>query len=482
MSILAIDQGTSSTKAFVLKPGGGLEFINSIAHQQIYLPQGWVEQNAEELASNVECLIDQALLKHPDISAIALANQGETVVAWDKRTKKPLYNAIAWQDQRTQMELDSLPPEARALITEHAGLPIDAYFAAAKLAWLYENVPSVATAAKAGYLCIATSDAFFINRLTGNYATDVTTASRTSLMNLHSCDWDAELCQIFRVPIDALPAIQASVSHFGFVRRSSREIPLLVSIVDQQASLFGHGCRLPGDAKITFGTGSFAMMICGTVPGQGKGLSPTVAWALPNEPPVYALDGGDYTASVALEWAIRVGIAQGLSDFDFSTDSSALEKGLIFIPTLAGYGAPHWDRAISGAWIGLRQETTAADMRRALLEGIALRAVELIEALGVPIDNLVSVDGGMTSNTYFLQSLADFLGRPVQVRGSSTTALGAAQLCLLGAKRASPIRTTLSNPVIEPSARSVFMQDIRPRFSQAAELVRAFSSAPFTVR
>ena len=477
MSILTIDQGTSSTKAFVLKPDSGLEFINSIAHQQFYLPQARVEHDAEELVTNVETLIDQALLKHPGISAIALANQGETVVAWDRRTKKPLHKAIVWQDQRTQPELDALPPETKSLITERAGLPVDAYFAAAKLAWLYENVPSVASAAEAGHLGLATSDAFFIDRLTGNYATDPTTASRTSLMNLYSCHWDEKLCQIFHVPIDILPPIKASVSHFGFVRRNSREIPLLVSIVDQQASLYGHGCRLPGDAKITFGTGSFAMRLCGTVPERSnQGMIPTVAWALLDEPPVYALDGGDYTASTALEWAIRIGIAQHLSDFELSNDSSALEKGLIFIPTLSGYGAPHWDRSAAGAWIGLRQETTAEDMRRALLEGIALRAVELIESLGVPAAKLISVDGGMTSNTFFLQSLTDFLGRPIQVRDSATTALGAAQLCFLGAKQTIPAHTASSGIVIEPSRKSNLLQSLRSRFTQAAELIRAFSS------
>jgi glycerol kinase len=483
MSILTIDQGTSSTKAFVFRPDGGFEFMNSIVHQQFYLPQGRVEHDAEELVSNVEKLIDQALLKHPGISGIALANQGETVVAWDRRTKKPLNKAIVWQDQRTQPELDVLPPETKSLITERTGLPVDAYFAAAKLAWLYKNVPSVAVAAEAGHLGLATSDAFFIDRLTGNYATDLTTASRTSLMNLYSRCWDEKLCQIFQVPIGTLPPIKAPVSHFGFVRRSSREIPLLVSIVDQQASLFGHGCRLPGDAKVTFGTGSFAMKLCGAVPEHSnQGMIPTIAWALVDGPPVYALDGGDYTASTALEWAIRIGIAQSLNDFELSTDLSALEKGLIFIPTLSGYGAPHWNRSAAGAWIGLRQETTAEDMRRALLEGIALRAVELIESLGVPADRLISVDGGMTSNTCFLQSLADFLGRPIQVRDSATTALGAAQLCFLGTKQTIPAHTASSSIVIEPSRKSNFLLSLRPRFTQAAELIRAFSSESVNAR
>jgi glycerol kinase len=479
MSILAIDQGTSSTKAFVLEPNGEFKFVDSIVHRQIYPAPGWVEHEAEELARNVKSLIDQGLEVERAVAGIAIANQGETVVAWDRRTHKPLYNAVVWQDQRTETDLNSLSISARKLVTERSGLAVDPYFSGAKLAWLYKNVPAVRAVAQSGYLGLGTSDSFFIDMLTGKYATDVTTASRTSLMNLQSCEWDSELCRIFEVPMEVLPPIQTSVGSFGSVCRGNREVPLVVSIVDQQASLFGHGCRMPGDSKITFGTGSFALMISGNTPDSSRiGMSPTVGWALPGEPPLYALEGGDYTASVALEWAIRVGLARDLADFNLPEGPSALESALVFVPALSGLGAPYWDRRASATLTGLRQDTTAEDMRRALLEGLALRAVELIEGLGAPDDKVLSVDGGMARNMYFLRSFADLLGRPVQVRGNlDLTALGAAQLGFLGMGKSIPMPTEKNGFLVSPSSRSVTMRTLRHRFMRTVRASQALGAA-----
>lgn len=484
MNILAIDQGTSLTKAFVLTDEGEFRSVGRTAHQQFHPASGHIEHDAEELASNVEALIDQALAEEPDVAGIALANQGETVVAWDRRTKKPLYHAIVWQDQRTQSVLDALPSDARAYIKAHTGLPVDAYFSAAKLAWLLKNIPGVAEAARAGHLGLAASDAFFIDRLTNVYASDVTTASRTSLMDLRACKWDAELCRIFDVPLELLPAIRPSAGRFGTVTRGEHKIPLVANIVDQHAALFGHGCRAPGDAKITFGTGSFALLNTGDVPIlDQEGMIPTVAWAHSGELPVYALDGGDYTALAAVNWAIGVGLAKDLTDFQLPEAPSALERGLLFVPALAGLAAPHWDRAAAGLWMGLRQNTTAADMRRAVLEGIALRAVELIESLPTTSDKPVSVDGGLTAITSFVRFLAEAVGRPVRLSTSAdVTALGAAELGFLGLGRTPPPRAKGTDRLILPTAASPAIRALRSTFSQAIAASRAFGRTTGLVR
>jgi glycerol kinase len=479
MTVLAIDQGTTSTKAFLLKADGDFRSVGSITHRQFHPVRGWVEHDAEELALNIEALIDKAVEQEPHISGIALANQGETVVAWDRRTKKPLYSAIVWQDQRTQPLLDALSADAREYAGTRTGLPLDAYFSAAKLSWLFQNVPAAGSLAHAGHLGLGTSDAFFIDRLTDVYASDVTTASRTSLMDLRSCHWDAELCRIFGVPIELLPTIRPSTGLFGTVQRGQRKIPIVAAMVDQQAALFGHGCRAPGDAKVTFGTGSFAMMISGAQPVMDRtGMLPTVAWAFPGEPCVYALDGGDYTAAAAIEWAIQLGLANSLSDFDLPEGLSALERGLAFVPALAGLGAPYWDREASGLWIGLRQSTTAAEMRRAVLEGIALRGVELIESLGVSSDRPISIDGGLTCNATFVRLLADLLARPLLLRDSpDLTALGAAQLGFLSLGLDLPPRREDRDRLVIPSTRSTAVRSFRFAFSEAVEASRAFGRA-----
>jgi len=477
MKILAIDQGTTLTKAYVLTDKGEFRSVGRTAHQQFHPASGQVEQDAEELACNVEALIDYALATESGIQGIALANQGETVVAWDRRTKKPLHHAIVWQDQRTQPALDALPSDARAYIKTRTGLPIDAYFSAAKLAWLLKNIPGVADVARAGHLGLATSDAFFIDRLTNVYSSDVTTASRTSLMDLHSRKWDLELCRIFDVPLELLPAIQPSAGRFGMVMRAGNEVPLVANIVDQQAALFGHGCRKPGDTKITFGTGSFALVNTGHVPVLDQtGMTPTVAWSHSGEPPVYALDGADYTASAAVNWAISLGLAKDVTEFHLPEAPSALERGLVFVPALAGLAAPHWDRAAAGLWIGLRQNTTAADMCCAVLEGIALRAVELIESLPTSSDKPISVDGGLSEISSFVRFFADALGRPVRLSESpDVTALGAAELGFVGLGSNPPPRAVPRNDqLILPTAASPAIRSLRQTFSQAIAASRAF--------
>ncbi|MEZ5774112.1 MAG: FGGY family carbohydrate kinase [Hyphomicrobiaceae bacterium] len=474
MTVLAIDQGTTSTKAFLLRDDGRLDPVGAIRHRQIHGGEGLVEHDADELIGNIETLIGEALAKEPGIAGIAIDNQGETVVAFDRDSGRPLHNAIVWQDQRTQAWLDALAPEARERITAICGLPVDAYFSAGKLAWLLENVDGVRALARTSRLGLATSDAFFLARLTGRYATDITTASRTSLMDLAAGRWSDELADLFGVPVDLLPSIVPTTGPIGEARIAGRSIPVTASVVDQQAALFGHGCRRAGDLKITFGTGTFALALTGETPVSDRaGLVPTIAWQLAGARPVYALDGGDYTAAAAVEWASSVGLAGGLADFEMPAGPSALVRGHVFVPALAGLAAPHWDRAAGGAFLGLRQSTSAADMRRAVLEGVALRAVELVEMLGGAPETAISIDGGLTNNGYFVQFLADALGRPVVMRGhGELTALGAAELGYLGLGRPVPPRDRGQDREIPPSAASEAIRAARPVFARAIAAVK----------
>ncbi|MFO1171197.1 MAG: FGGY family carbohydrate kinase [Hyphomicrobiaceae bacterium] len=479
MTILAIDQGTTSTKAFLLHDDGRFETVGARKHEQIHPGDGLVEHDAEALIGNIEALICEALAGPGGIAGIALANQGETVVAWDRQTGKPLHNAIVWQDQRTQGWLDALPDATKHSVTAESGLPIDAYFSASKLAWLLDNAPHARALAARGQLGLATSDAFFIARLTGVYATDITTASRTSLMTLDTGAWSAALCEIFGVPRSLLPSIVPTTGAIGTVDRGGRSIPLVASAVDQQAALFGHGCRAPGDLKITFGTGSFALALTGDRSRRdAAGLVPTVAWQLGGAAPVFALDGGDYTAAAAVDWAGSVGLAGSLADFEIGEGPTALERGLVFVPALAGLAAPHWDRQAAGAFMGLRLGTTAADMRRAVLEGVALRAVELVEALSGEGVAEVSVDGGLTKNATFLQFLADALGRTLRVAETAElTGLGIAELGYVALGKPVPPRSAASARRILPSPHSAGIRAKRATFTRAIAAVRDFGAA-----
>ena len=478
MSILAIDQGTSSTKAFLLRETGELLALGSLSHRQDYPAPDRVEQDAEELAGNVETLVRSALQRHPEIVGIALANQGETVVAFDRESGRALHPAIVWQDARTSAHLATFSDAMRDLVHESAGLPLDPYFSAAKLAWLLTQVEAVAEAAKAGRLGLATSDAFLLHRLTGSYLTDAATASRTSLMHLAGREWDGALCSLFGVPAELLPPIRPCCGQFGEVRAGGRTVPVVASVVDQQAALFGHGCREPGEAKITFGTGTFALAVTGERPVVDKdGLVPTLAWWLdPQSPPVYALDGGDYTASSALDWAIGIGLAQRAEEFLVMPGPSMLENGLIFVPALAGLAAPHWDRQAAGLFAGLRQSTTKAELRQAVLEGVALRAAEIVELLCGPDPRPISVDGGMTRNEGFLGFLADALGRPVVLRDSpDLTALGVAEIGFLALGRPVPPRSAAAR-TITPSPRSALVLAARSRFAEAVAASRSLAA------
>ncbi len=461
MKVVAIDQGTTGTKSFILDETGHFESKASLEHRQIYPQAGWVEHDPEELLRNVRACLEAA----GEVGAIGIDNQGETVVAWDAITGKPVYNAIVWQDDRTQGATAKLKADGAEELTKgRAGLPLDPYFSASKLRWLIDNVDDAKTLFKQGRLRLGTSDAFFHDRLTGTFATDVTTASRTSLMSLETCKWDSELCKLFGVPMECLPEIRSTAGDFGKIGNT----PVTASLVDQQAALFGHGCS----TKITFGTGAFALTVTGDVRvDESKfGILPTVAWKIKNEPLRRAIEGGVYNAGSAVNWARGLGLFGEFSEIEGFNMPSALSRNLVFVPALSGLACPHWDRSASGLWIGMGLDTTAMDLTQAVLEGIAMRASEVTAAMGelTSLGNTISIDGGLTKNSYFNRFLANALQRTLIVQESpELTSLGTARMAMCGAgvKTLPP----LPAPSAEITPDAPLSQELKQRFSEAVK-------------
>ncbi len=424
MRIAAIDQGTTSTRVLVVE-GAAARIAHAVRHDQHHPQPGWVEHDPHELLANVRSCIAAA----GPVAALGLDNQGESCLAWDADSGEPLSPVIVWQDNRTTDVIEDLRAAgAEAVTLERAGLPLDPYFSAAKLAWILARLaPAQRRRARLG-----TTDAWFLQRLTGLCATDVTTASRTSLMNLGTCRWDEELCRLFGVPLECLPEIRPTVGAFGDVGGA----PLTAAVVDQQAALYGHGCRAPGDAKITFGTGAFALAVTGPaiVRAPEQGLLPTVAWGR-GDRTVYAVDGGVYDAGAAVEWAGRLGLYADLAALDTFAAPPAIGRGLVFVPALSGLACPHWDRSAAALWLGMTAATSREDLCQALLEGVALATAEVVAAMAarVPLGERLSVDGGLVRSSYFCQFLADVTGRTiVRPAFDELTAFGCAALAASG--------------------------------------------------
>ena len=470
-SVVAIDQGTTGTKVHRLHSDGRFATLGGFEHRQIFPQAGWVEHDPAELISHIEqCIVLGIGTTDKDAAAIGLDNQGETVIAWDAESKNPIYNAIVWQDARTEAEIQRLKSaDSETETLRRAGLPLDPYFSASKLRWLLDHVPAAKDLRKQGRLRLGTSDAWFLDRLAGRAVTDVTTASRTSLMNLETLSWDPVLCELFGVPMECLPEI---VSTTG-VLAEIKGVPVTASMVDQQAALFGHGCRRLGDAKITFGTGAFALAIAGDKPlrDAASGLLPTIAWRIGEAPCTYALDGGVYNAASAINWARGIGLFDAYDEIARFEATSAIFRNLAFVPALSGLGCPYWDRSAAGMWLGLGLETSKADMMQAVLEGIALRAGELLRAMStlVPVANRLSIDGGVTRNDYFCDFLAGVLDRELTVPSTAElTGLGAAQFALIGAGLA----TLDTLPPAPPASRVV-----KTAAPLSAELIAKFDDA-----
>ena len=440
--ILALDQGTSSSRAIVFDHEGN---IRSVAQQEFpqYFPQpGWVEHNPMEIWSSEAAVIAEAITKlginGKDIAGIGITNQRETTIVWDARTGVPVYNAIVWQDRRTSAFCDSL--KERGLvdkIREKTGLIIDAYFSGTKIKWILDNVPGAREKAEAGELRFGTVDSWLVWQLTRGevHITDVSNASRTMLFNINTLEWDQELLDLLDIPRSMMPAVKSSSEVYGHTKTTifAHEVPIAGIAGDQQAALFGQMCTEPGAVKNTYGTGCFLLMNTGSQPILSKNnLLTTVAWKI-GDTVNYALEGSIFVGGSVVQW-LRDGLGVIRSSSEIEALASTVEDngGVYFVPALTGMGAPYWDQYAHGVICGITRGTTAAHIARAALEGIAFQTMDIVRAMekdaGVPLAEL-KVDGGASRNNLMMQFQADILGanvvRPVV---TETTAMGAAYL------------------------------------------------------
>ena len=441
--ILALDQGTSSSRAIVFDADGGIAAQSQREVEHIYPRAGWVEHDPTQIWDTQIDTAREALatagLQAADIAAIGIANQRETIVIWERSTRRPIHNAIVWQDRRTADITERLKSEGcEALVIEKTGLVLDPYFSATKIGWLLDNVSGARSRAESGELAAGTIDSWLLYQLTGGrlHATDVTNAGRTQLMNIHSGQWDEELLALFDIPRPLLPEIRASSGVMTETDASCFEgpIPLAGAAGDQQAALFGQMCTRSGMAKNTYGTGCFLLMHTGQRPVSSQhGLLTTPVCQLEGEDMEYAIEGSIFTTGAAIQW-----LRDGLRIIDSAPDINDLaatvpdSDGVCLVPAFAGLGAPHWDPTARGTLLGLTQGTTAAHLARATLEGIACQVVEALEAMltdaGQPIREL-RVDGGASASDLLMQLQADLLGIPVmRPVVTETTAAGAAYL------------------------------------------------------
>ncbi len=438
--VLALDQGTTSSRAIIFDHHGAIVADAQREFRQIFPTPGWVEHDATEIWATQSAVAGDALakagLKSTDIAAVGITNQRETTVVWDRATGRPISNAIVWQDRRTAGACDRLRKAGKAaMIRRKTGLVLDAYFSATKLQWILANVPGAKARARAGELAFGTIDSWLVWNLTSGRAhvTDVSNASRTMLCNLKTCDWDDELLKLFGIPRAILPEIRASSEVYGETTLWGGAMPIAGIAGDQQAALFGQVCRQPGMVKNTYGTGCFMLMNTGTKPIRSRNnLLTTVAWRVGGRTE-YALEGSIFIAGAVVQW-LRDGLGLIKTSSEVETLAAQVEDngGVYFVPAFAGLGAPHWDQYARGLVAGLTRGTTAAHLARAALEGIAYQVHDVLHAMqsdsGIKLREL-RVDGGASADNLLMQFQADVLGVPVvRPRVSETTALGAAYL------------------------------------------------------
>ncbi len=439
--LLAVDQGTTSTRAVVYDAAGRAVGAASRELTQHYPRPGWVEHDAEEIWASVREVVPKALVlagvEGRQLTALGITNQRETVVLWERAGLRPVARAIVWQDRRTA-DFCRQRHGDEPWISERTGLVLDPYFSATKVRWLLEQDAPLRARAASGRLACGTIDSFLIARLTGGrvHATDATNASRTLLLNLHNGAWDDELCRYFGVPAGLLPEVRPSAADYGATQGLDflpDGVPILGAAGDQQAALFGQGCFAEGEAKCTYGTGAFFLQHTGSQLKRSRHRLLTTLAASGDGPRQYALEGSVFVAGAAVQW-----LRDGLKLFDAAPAVEELarqsdpEQPVLFVPGLVGLGAPHWVPEARGVLFGLTRGTTAADLGRAVLEGVAYQVADLTAAaaedVGEPLTSL-RVDGGMARNAWLLQCQADVLGLPVvQTPHSEATARGAAFL------------------------------------------------------
>jgi glycerol kinase len=439
----AIDQGTTSTRFIVFDAAGKVVACAQNEHKQIYPQPGWVEHDAEEIWARTQEVIAEAMgearLKSGDLAAVGITNQRETAVLWDKKTGKPLYNAIVWQDTRVAGEVSRFAKEmGDAFFRSRTGLPLSTYFSALKLRWLLENIPGARRQAEAGEVLFGNIDSFLLWKLTGAenngvYATDVTNASRTQLMNLKTLEWDDELLQAFSIPRQILPKIRSSSEVYGRIAQGPLKGVAIAGILgDQQAALVGQTCFKSGEAKNTYGTGCFLLMNTGTKPTESKhGLLTTVAYKLGEQPARYALEGSVAIGGALVQWLRdNLGLIKTSAEVEELARTVDDNGGVYMVPAFSGLYAPYWKENARGVIVGLTRYANKGHMARAVLEAVAFQTREVVEAMeqdsGIRLEEL-RVDGGMVANDLLMQFQADILERPVVLPSTKeTTSLGAA--------------------------------------------------------
>lgn len=491
--ILGVDQGTTSTRACVMDAESRILSAGQLPHRQLYPREGSVEHDAGEIWDNVRRLVVECTERAPAagrLAGIGIANQGETVLVWDREKGQPLAPAIVWQDVRTQAEMEALGRDEKtaARIRQLTGLTADAYFSASKLRWLLDHVPGARSLAAQGRLCAGTVDAWLVFKLTGgaSFATDASTAARTLLFDIRALRYDPWLLELFDVPAAVLPDVRRSDEPLGTVRGLGPGIdgtPIVAGLVDQPAALFGQGCLRPGQAKATYGTGCFVYLNTGGSPRpSAHGLLTTIAWQRAAGV-VYALDGGVFAAGSVLEWLARLGLVAGPEEADALAAAAAeLSEEVICVPALAGLAAPYWDRGARAAWLGMGLGAGRADLVRAALLGVACRVAQVVRAMekdaGVAIESL-QADGGLTGCRSLMQMQADLLEVPVEVAADAEATLRG--VCFLAARAAglwtddgAIARSRRPGRRVEPGPASARRAERLQRFERAVDSVRGW--------
>ncbi|MFF7604197.1 FGGY family carbohydrate kinase [Streptomyces parvulus] len=472
-AVLAVDQGTSGTKALVICPERGVLGTGFAEVGPRPLPGGRVEVDPEELYGSVLDAGRQALAEAGEpVTALGLANQGETVLAWDPGTGRALTPALVWQDRRAESICTELSPRADEL-RELTGLPLDPYFAAPKMAWIRRHLTRDGR--------ITTSDSWLVHRLTGAHVTDAATASRTQLLDLDRADWSPRAAELYGLSGESFPDVVDNAGPVGTTSAFGPALPLTGLAVDQQAALLAQRVTEPGTAKCTYGTGAFLLAHTGTTPTRGaSGLAGCVAWRLGGRTD-YCLDGQVYTAASAVRWLTGLGVVTGAADLDPVGATVPDTGGVTFVPALAGLAAPWWRGDLRGSLTGLGLDTTPGHLVRALCEGIAAQVAELADAaaadLGTPLTAL-RVDGGLTRSSLLMQTQADLLQLPVEVSAlPDATALGAGALARLGADPSLTVADALPRTgpttVYEPRVGTDEAHSRRARFRGAVDALLA---------
>ena len=440
--ILALDQGTTSSRAMLFDKNGSIVSVAQKEFRQIYPKAGWVEHDAQEIWSTQAGVaaeaVAQAGVNGTAIAGIGITNQRETTVIWDRKTGKPVYNAIVWQDRRTSEYCDQLEADGHAeLIQEKTGLVLDAYFSGTKVKWILDNVEGARERAKKGELAFGTIDSWLIWNFTqgGTHVTDVTNASRTMLFNINKMEWDEEILKLLDIPASLLPEVKQSSEVYGMSKTTlfASKIPIAGIAGDQQAALFGQMCTEPGTVKNTYGTGCFMLMNVGEKPIKSKNnLLTTVAWKI-NGKTEYALEGSVFIGGAVVQWLRdELGLIRESEDVEYFANKVEDTDGVYLVPAFAGLGAPHWNQYARGMLVGMTRGTTSAHLARAAQDSIAYQTLDILTAMnadsGIDIKEL-RVDGGATVNNTLLQFQSDLLQVPViRPKITETTALGAAYL------------------------------------------------------